>query len=135
VSIGFSSWSQKKTPPGTVRTGSIEKLVVFEISASDRSRPSGAVIRIDRSGERGAGSAWIAQLVHAVRHHVLESAGSAPALSTGPFCPRSDEQALTRDIRRISYGLEMTAEIRILRKNGMWWRWPSASPLARPAIV
>jgi hypothetical protein len=29
----------------------------------------------------------------------------------------------------------MTAEIRISPLNGMWWRWPSMSHEARPAIV
>jgi hypothetical protein len=51
------------------------------------------------------------------------------------FCTQRDERTLTRWNCRFSYGGEMTAEIRILSSNGMWWRWPSTSQLARPAIV
>jgi hypothetical protein len=51
------------------------------------------------------------------------------------FYRSADERALTRSFCRFSYVIEMTAEIRILSSNGMWWRWPSTSQLARPAIV
>jgi hypothetical protein len=51
------------------------------------------------------------------------------------FCPKADERALTRRFCTFSYVIEMTAEIRIARNVGMWWRWPSTSHVARPAIV
>jgi hypothetical protein len=56
-------------------------------------------------------------------------------MSMRAFWRHADERALTRRFCRFSYVVEMTAEIRILSSNGMWWRWPSTSHLARPAIV
>jgi hypothetical protein len=42
---------------------------------------------------------------------------------------------LTGSKCRFSYVFEMTAENTISGNLGMWWRWPSTSPEARPAIV
>jgi hypothetical protein len=51
------------------------------------------------------------------------------------FCGGRDERALTRRKCLFSYVADMTAEIRISKNVGMWWRWPSASLEVRPAIV